>query len=308
MKLLTWMSGDGNAVVASTRLTVAGSALVIVAAGILGFTALHDLFLAINLFSPWLGFLFPLLFDFSELTAAVAVLNAKLQGEEDTFAWRMVLLFTGLGILANIAHALYAGYIGEIEPAQAVMAVFFTSLFPLSIALVTHILKRTITRQIERQQAVATLAAMAEQVTVCRQELATLQEQMTATRQEGQDHAQALATELEQLRHQRATLSAEIADLERQKRRATMPKAIGKAGAPAQVGEDKIAAARQILAEWVTHGIKVNGSELGRQLGIAERTGRQLAKDLLPEVERDLAETPAAPIGSNGTSNGWTRG
>lgn len=308
MKLLTWISGDGNAVVASTRITVAGAVLVIVAAGILGFTALHDLFLAINLFSPWLGFLFPLLFDFSEITAAVAVLNAKLHGEDDVFAWRMVLLFTGLGVIANIAHALYAGYIGEIEPAQAVMAVVFTSLFPLSIALVTHILKRTITRQIERQQVVATLTEMAEQVTAHRQELAILQDQMEAARQEGQSQAQALAAELDLLRQQRATLTAEIADIERQKRLATVPKLPGKVGAPAQVGEDKITAARRILAEWVDRGIKVNGSELGRQLGIAERTGRQLAKDLLPEIERDLAEIPAAPNGNNGTTNGLTRG
>src|SRR6185503_12470180 len=123
-----------NAITITTRIAVVCAALVILSAGILGYTALYDLFVSIGLFSAWLGIFFPLLFDLAEITAAVTVFNAKLQGEEDRFAWRMVLLFTGLGIVANIGHAASAWYIGKIDNVQATLAIFATSLFPLSIA------------------------------------------------------------------------------------------------------------------------------------------------------------------------------
>src|SRR5262245_36923455 len=92
-------------IVITTYIAVTAAALVILSAGVLGYTALYDLFVSIGLFSAWLGIFFPLLFDLAEVAAAVAVFNAKLQGEEDRFAWGMVLLFTGLGIVANIGHA-----------------------------------------------------------------------------------------------------------------------------------------------------------------------------------------------------------
>lgn len=111
----TWLSGNGDPLKATSRIAIVGASLVILAAGILGYTALFDLFQSIGLFHWSLAVFFPLLFDFSEVTAAVIVLNAKLSGEDDRLAWRAVLLFTGLGIIANVAHAIFAWYSAKIS-------------------------------------------------------------------------------------------------------------------------------------------------------------------------------------------------
>lgn len=160
-----------NAISLTTRIAVISAALVILSAGILGYTALFDLFLSIGLFSAWLGIFFPLLFDLAEVTAAVSVFNARLQGEDDKFAWGMVVLFTILGIVANIGHATFAWYAGKITTPQVIVAIFATSLFPLSTALVTHLLKRVIARSIERAAAVVTLAELTGQAAQARADL-----------------------------------------------------------------------------------------------------------------------------------------
>lgn len=149
-----------NAITITTRIAVVTAALVILSAGILGYTALFDLFVSIGLFSSWLAIFFPLLFDLAEVTAAVSVFNAKLQGEDDRFAWGMVILFTILGIVANIGHAAHAFYVGRIDAAQLVIAIFATSLFPLSVALVTHLVKRVIARDINRRSILSSLAEL----------------------------------------------------------------------------------------------------------------------------------------------------
>lgn len=157
------MSAGNRAITLTTYTAVTAAALVILSAGILGYTALYDLFVSIGLFSAWLGVFFPLLFDLAEVAAAVAVFNAKLQGEEDRFAWGMVIFFAGLGIVANVGHALAAYYTGKIDTIQVILAIFATSLFPLSVALVTHLVKRVIARSIERQAAVSRLTELTGQ-------------------------------------------------------------------------------------------------------------------------------------------------
>ncbi len=52
----------GSAIMWTTRITTTCAGLVILAAGILGYTALRDLFVSTGLFAAWLALLFPLLF------------------------------------------------------------------------------------------------------------------------------------------------------------------------------------------------------------------------------------------------------
>lgn len=153
-------NGQLSAINWTTRIAVTAAALVILSAGILGYTALYDLFVSIGLFVAWLGIFFPLLFDLAEVTAAVSVFNAKLQGEDDKFAWGMVIFFTILGIVANIGHGVAAWWVGRIDTLQVILAVFCTSLFPLSVALVTHLVKRVIARDITRRGHLSTLAEL----------------------------------------------------------------------------------------------------------------------------------------------------
>lgn len=167
----------------TTRIAVVCAGLVILSAGILGYTALYDLFVSIGLFSSWLAIFFPLLFDLAEVAAAVSVFNGKLQDEDDKFAWGMVLLFTILGIIANIAHAAYAYHIGKIDTGQVILAVIFTSLFPLSVALVTHLLKRVIGRNIARRELVSTLAELTGQIAEQKEEARQLTADLERTTQ-----------------------------------------------------------------------------------------------------------------------------
>lgn len=163
-----------NAITITTRIAVITAALVILSAGILGYSALFDLFVSIGLFNWWLAIFFPLLFDLAEVTAAVSVFNAKLQGEDDKFAWGMVILFTILGIVANIGHATAAWWTGHIDTIQVILAIFATSLFPLSVALVTHLVKRVIARDITRRATVSSLAELLEMVSYRQAELSQL--------------------------------------------------------------------------------------------------------------------------------------
>jgi hypothetical protein len=195
-KLLTWLSGDNDPIKATSRLATVGAGLVILSAGILGYSALYDLFLSIGLFSPLLAIFFPLLFDFAEVTAAIIVLNAKLNEEDDTLAWRAVLLFTGLGIAANIAHAIFAWYSAIITGGQAILGVFATALFPLSIALVTHLLKSVITRNIKRDGSIITLKKLGEAIQSKEAEAARLDAQNIALRGENEG----LSSEVERLK------------------------------------------------------------------------------------------------------------
>ena len=182
-----------NAIRITTWITVITAALVILSAGILGYTALYDLFVSIGLFSPWLGYFFPLLFDLAEVSAAVSVLNGKLQHEDDKFAWGMVILFTILGIVANVGHAAVAHLTGRIDQLHVIIAIFATSLFPLSVALVTHLVKRVIARDITRRGLVSSLVELAAQCDTRQKELDKLTAQRDTLARQIEDKRQALA-------------------------------------------------------------------------------------------------------------------
>jgi cell division protein FtsB len=235
-----------DAINATAWIAAICAALVILAAGILGYTALRDLFVSIGLFANWLGFLFPLLFDLAEVTAAVSVLNAKLQGEEDRFAWWMVLLFTFLGIVANVAHAAHAWTTGRIDTSQMVLAVFATSLFPLSVALVTHLLKRVIERNLNRQQTLATVA-----------DLNAEREQLSAEVNALTTKAQALRSELAAMRTQkRPELASSLGKLDE----ANATRAVQKQ------------AAMDALLDYLTVNPTASLAEVGQAIGRSKTT------------------------------------
>ncbi len=272
-----WFSGQGDPILATSRLTVALSFVVIASAGILGFTALRDLFISINLFHPWLGYLFPILFDAAEITFAISILNAQLQGEEDRFAWAMVVVFTLFGIGANVAHALFAQLTGHITSEQAILAVIFTSLFPLSIALVTHNLKTSIKRQLKRNGMMMTLAQLEQGI----QEGQLRLQQMTLLNT-------AIEAEQAKLESQKAALTEDIATLKKERRETKRGTFTPKSAEPKPETEQK---AYVYLAEQVKQGKRnreITGAELGRVIGTSESFGRRLKKKLLDQVRRDL--------------------
>ncbi|MCB0154683.1 MAG: DUF2637 domain-containing protein [Anaerolineae bacterium] len=250
----------------TTRVAVVSSALVILAAAVLSFTALYDLFLQIGLFAGWLAILFPLLFDLAELAAAVTVLNAKLQGENDRFAWGLVIGFTVAGMLANIAHAAHAWHIGRIDSAQFALAVVFTSLFPLSIALVTHLLKRTIERTISRAGAVATLAELTRQADQARAAL----DQMSQRRE-------TLAGQIEQQQ-------AALADLMSQQHGPAGGSFLGNVEEMNQARAEQMAQRREQVLILADQGM--SQSDIAGELGVSVTTVKRDLKALNGRVTR----------------------
>jgi hypothetical protein len=287
-----WFSGQGDPVLATSRLTVILSTIVIFSAGILGFTALRDLFISIGLFHPILGYLFPILFDAAEIAFAVSALNAQLQGEEDGFAWSMVVLFTLLGILANIAHAIFAGVSGHINSGQVVLAVIFTSLFPLSVALVTHNLKNSIKRQIKRNAAIKTLIHMMDDIRQAKSQLDILAAQQAQTE-----------AERSALAEQKAQLEQEISALKKERRAAKRGTQGSGEANYTEPSPDSERQAYDILAEQVRQGKRnqeINGTQLGREIGTSASFGRRLKNRLLPQVRQDL-DIPEPEPSSNGS-------
>jgi hypothetical protein len=255
------LNANNHAITVTTRIAVVSASLVILSAGILGYTALFDLFLAIGLFHWSLAIFFPLLFDLAEVTAAVAVFNARLQGEDDKFAWRMVIIFTALGVIANCVHAGHAYYIGKIDQGQVVLAIFATSLFPLSVALVTHLLKRVISRSITRQQVAVTLVALMNEIETKRTMVTDLTAQVNA------------------LTDKAKNLKTEPARLQQEKRQHDDKRPKG-----AQISAATIDKARSILRKRVDNGEKFpSGAELGRLLGVSKTSGNKVKKMLVTE-------------------------
>jgi hypothetical protein len=299
-----WITGRGDPILATMRLTVVLSIVVILSAGILSFTALYDLFVSLNLFHPYLGFLFPILFDAAEITFAVSTLNAQLQGVKDRYAWRMVIAFTALGMTANVAHALHAWSSGRIDTEQALLAMIFTSLFPLSVALVTHNLQNTIKREIKRNELSTTVNQLTVEAQNKRIELQTLSEKLEQVEQNLLDTRAQAEAEQVGLTDKKAELEQEIATRKkelRQTRREVRSSAPKPEAEPTPETEQK---AYDYLAEQVQQGKRnkeINGAELGRMIGTSESFGRRLKNRLLDQVRSDL-EMPEPVASTNGTS------
>ena len=306
LTLWEWLTGRGDPILATSRLTMTLSIVVIIAAGVLGFTALRDLFIAIHLFNPFLGYLFPILFDAAEVTFAVTTLNAQLQGDDDSFAWWMVIGFTCLGIVANVAHAIFAGLSGLITYEQTILAIIFTSLFPLSIALVTHNLQNSIRRQIKRSNLVITLARLSNEIEQQQAQLYRLTDQQTQLERQQAQRIEQLEAECSALLQQKAQLEQGITTLKAERRavkRGTQPVAEMDEAEPPADSERK---AYTVLAEWVRQGKRnseITGAELGRAIGTSDSFGRRLKNRLLDQVRLELGIPEPTPQ-ANGTHPG----
>jgi len=243
---------NSRAVEITNKIGLTTAALVILSAAVLGYTALFDLFASLGLFDTRLGIFFPLLFDLAEVTAAVFVLNAKWQGEDDKFAWRMVITFTALAILANVMHAALAWQNGVINNSQLAASVVITPLFPLSVAWVTHMVKSAIMRDVARRGLLARIADLDAEAS----RLANDRDN--------------LAGEVDNLTGRRDALASELKELRKDKRQANYT----------EIGEPTKQAALEVLKREPN----ITGADLGRELGKSVSTGRKLARELRPQV------------------------
>lgn len=290
----------GDPVTDTSRATVWLAFVVLISAAILGYTALFELFVAINILPFWLAIFFPVLFDAAEVYFAVNTLNAELQEDEDSFSWRMVIVFTALGVVANCTHSYLAFAEQSINLTQAIAAGFFTSLFPLSIALVTHGWKIAIKRRVKRNELVQTNVRLAEQIEAQWNQLAELTAELETLQQSAQEQKTALETERSAFEEQIAELLAEIEEAKAERRRA-------KKGQEWEPAGDTEAKAWEWLVSEVRSGKRnsqINGSELGRVVGTSASFGRRLKNKLLGQVRSDLGIMEPTGVGGISSGNG----
>ncbi len=153
--------------------------------------------------------------------------------------------------MANIGHATRAFWTEHIDAGQFILAVFATSLFPLSVALVTHLLKRVITRDIKRRQTLTTLT------------------ELTAQEQAGRTELDKLKTQLDKLNGQieaaKAGLKALNDDLEAGQTRAPSPIA-----AVNDKRQAKMAARRQAVSSLLQEDL--SDKDIAGQLKVSVKT------------------------------------
>lgn len=244
---------------------------VALAAGAFGlsFNALFDLATKQGGIPHHLGWIWPVIVDLSLCVYTAAILVAQLQSRPAKFPVGLVIFYGLVTILGNVLHA-----------PQTPVGWFVASLPPLSLIFGTEVLRTMAHHIIERQNVTASLADLTATADEKRQQIADLDQQNT----QAQAQADSLTAKVD-------TLQAEVKQLQQQKRQAAKEQ-------PADYSPQKIEQARQIITQWYTEGRRgrqINGSELGRMLGISERSGRDLKNKLLPEVE-----SAAVLLNSNG--------
>ena len=162
------------------------SVVVIVSAFTLGYAALFDLYyqVFVQLF-PWQiavagAVLFPLLFDAAELSAATLVFYSKLCGYNSRKAWYGVVGFTALGIVMNILHIHHAYMEARIDFYSSLLAGFITSLFPLSVMVVTQLLKSGIELYIDEETIMAQVVNFQDELAKTKASLLVAKEELSA--------------------------------------------------------------------------------------------------------------------------------
>lgn len=207
------------------------------AAFVLSYDALHALALD-NQVKPGLAWLWPLTLDAVMIAASLAVLRASLNNEAKVYPWFLVGAFTVASIAFNVVHA------PDVLLARAIFA-----LPPAVVFLAFELLMGQTAAMVRRQGMVKSLADLAAEAEVKRQELASI------------------SADAEKLGAKRDSLKVEVAELRREKRSAI----------PATSE-----ATRERAAEILRDVPDISGAELGRQLGRSESLGRKLRRELLP--------------------------
>jgi hypothetical protein len=202
---------------------------------------------ASNGLDGWQSYIWPLLLDFALIVFSIAVVRNSLHGERVRWPWFLVGVYTVATISFNLIHA------PDNLTARVVAVVA-----PISLFLSFETLMAMLKSDVQRGVAAATLAQLTGQADQVRAGLVAAQQQtetMTAKR--------------DQVQH-------ELTELRKEKR--NIVRGFG------AVSDDTRSRAYDILSTRVASGEDISGAELGRLLGKAATTGRNLKKELWPII------------------------
>ncbi|SMY04331.1 Protein of unknown function (DUF2637) [Brevibacterium sp. 239c] len=272
------------------RLITVGVAFAGLVAFAISFVALMEVASWLGL-PEWMHWAVPAFIDTAILVYAGSILIHKTRGEKTWQSWVLLAAFTGLSVIANVAHALTYGDATE-GSWQGLIGAVIAGMVPFAVFAATEQLSRVavedpISRRREKQAEAEWLAEQAERE---RKQL-EVEAEREAARQEAELAREQHATNLEVVRAQRDALATKAAQAAEDGEQFALPRTPWLASVPDPEtsektppapggGKPKTAPAdMDALVDFISgrtaQGEDTSGADLAAQFGFSDKTGRR---------------------------------
>lgn len=272
--------------------------LITVGVAFAGLVAFSISFVALMEVASWLGlpewmhWAVPAFIDTAILVYAGSILIHKARGEKTWQSWVLLAAFTGLSVIANVAHALTYGDTNE-GSWQGIVGAVIAGMVPFAVFAATEQLSRVavedpISRRREKQAEAEWLAEQAERE---RKQLEVEAERERA-RQEAELAHEQHATNIEVVRAQREALTTRAAQSAEAGEQFALPRTPWLTSVPdpeepesetpppttrpkAKTATPDMDALVEFIEERTTQGDDTSGADLAAQFGFSDKTGRR---------------------------------
>ncbi|MGO2524782.1 MAG: DUF2637 domain-containing protein [Brevibacterium aurantiacum] len=272
------------------RLITIGVAFAGLVAFAISFVALMEVASWLGL-PEWMHWAVPAFIDTAILVYAGSILIHKTRGEKTWQSWVLLAAFSGLSVIANVAHALTYGDATE-GSWQGLIGAVIAGMVPFAVFAATEQLSRVavedpISRRREKQAEAEWLAEQAERE---RKQL-EVEAEREAARQEAELAREQHATNLEVVRAQRDALATKAAQAAEDGEQFALPRTPWLASVPDPEtsektppapggGKPKTAPAdMDALVDFISgrtaQGEDTSGADLAAQFGFSDKTGRR---------------------------------
>lgn len=271
------------------RLITIGVAFAGLVAFAISFVALMEVASWLGL-PEWMHWAVPAFIDTAILVYAGSILIHKTRGEKTWQSWVLLAAFTGLSVIANVAHALTYGDARE-GSWQGLIGAVIAGMVPFAVFAATEQLSRVavedpISRRREKQAEAEWLAEQAERE---RKQL-EVEAEREAARQDAELAREQHATNLEVVRAQRdalATRAAQAAEdgeqfalprtpwLSRVPDPETPEKPAEQPGPKPKTATPDLDALIDFITERTAQGEDTSGADLAARFGFSAKTGRR---------------------------------
>ncbi|WP_350270819.1 DUF2637 domain-containing protein [Brevibacterium sp. CBA3109] len=273
------------------RLITIGVAFAGLVAFAISFVALMEVASWLGLPS-WMHWAVPAFIDTAILVYAGSILIHKTRGEKTWQSWALLAAFTGLSVIANVAHALSYGD-AQAGSWQGIIGAVIAGMVPFAVFAATEQLSRVavedpISRRREKQAEAEWLAEQAERE---RKQL-EVEAEREAARQDAELAREQHATNLEVVRAQRDALATRAAHAAEEGEQFALPRTPWltsvpdpetaepvKPTAPAdekpKTTPSDIDALVHFITERTAEGQDTSGADLAGQFGFSDKTGRR---------------------------------
>jgi hypothetical protein len=255
----------------------------------ISFVALMDIATWLGL-PRWMSWAVPVFIDLAILVYAGSALIHKTRGERTWPSWLLLLVFTGLSVIANAAHAVANGHTDEAW--QGTVGAVVAGMVPIAVFSATEQLSRVAvespaSRRAELDAAAEWTAAQVERERERREFAAERERAQREAELAREEHARRLA-------EMRAEGNARIAEISAPPRPTTSPPTLADPEPATPSGDRESVAA--FVAERTQAGLETSGADLAREFGFSDKTGRRRLADLRanrPEIFRtEVTEVP----------------